>query len=151
MMFFHHWKQYQYANTRQYLRLPVFWPVKCKPKVEGSNSLIAQTKDVSAGGIRMTSLRDLSRSGGVSLVLPQNFPIGTSVDLEIFVPPLNRTIFALGQVVRSIPSKEGNYDLGIRFLKIDPKDQADLNEMVEKLSPPSQRKRFRLNWWRKIQ
>lgn len=135
-MLFDRWKGYSYPNTRRYLRLPASWPVKCTPRSEASSPLITQTKDIGAGG--------------VCLLFPKEFPALTLVDLEIHVPPLNRTILTVGQVVRSIPSREGRYELGIRFIQIDPKDQTDLNEAVENLTSHGQRRRFHLNWWRRI-
>lgn len=148
-MFFDRLRQYQYTNTRQYLRLPASWPVKCKPRTEGSPPMVTQTKDISAGGVRVISPRNTG-SEGVTLVSPQSFSVGTLLDLEIYVLPLSRTVSAGGQVVRSVPSKEGRFELGIRFIEINPKDQAELNEAVERLSPHRDRRRFGLSWWRKI-
>ena len=148
-MFFNRLRQYRYTNTRQYLRLPASWPVKCKPRTEGSSPLVSQTKDISAGGVRVISPRNTG-SGGVTLVFPQSFSVGTLLDLEIYVLPLSRTVKAGGQVVRAIPVSGGRFELGIRFIEINPKDQADLNEAVERLSTRRERRRFGLSWWRKI-
>ena len=130
-------KGYKYSNTRQYVRLPAAWPVKCQWGQPSGNLKITETTDVSAGG--------------VALLVPEPVPVGSSIRLQVHVPPLNRTVEAEGRVLRCQSTGRGNYELGIRFLRIDPKDQADLNEAVRKFYSPGQRQRQQGgNWWRNL-
>lgn len=127
---------YQYENTRQYLRLPASWPIKCEPQTAADSSHISSTKDVGAGG--------------VAVQVNQMIPAGSRIRMEIHVPPLNRSIQAMGQVVRCLPAPDGRFQLGIRFQEIDPQDQTALNEAIQKLLPSRHASRKRSHWWRKI-
>ncbi len=135
-MFHNRSKQYKYDNTRQYLRLPVSWPLKCAVGAQGGDRQhVTRAKDISAGGIRV--------------LVPENIPLGHTVHVEIHVPPLNRVISAKGQVVRAEP--QGNQiELGIRFVEIDPQDQTALSEAIDKFFSPDERSRQQQAWWRKI-
>jgi len=134
---FHLRKGYRYENTRQYLRLPASWPIKCEPRTAADGKHVVRTKDVGAGG--------------VAVIVEEMLPIGTHLHLEIHVPPLNRTIPAEGQVVRCLPARRGRgFELGVYFDQIDPKDRADLNEAIERSIGPRGRTRQRSTWWRKL-
>ncbi len=134
-MFHHLFKGYKYENTRQYLRLPASWPIRCEVE-PGNQPKIASTKDVSAGGVAM--------------VVQQMIPVGSRLHIEISVPPINRSIAAKAQVIRCVPGRGGHFELGIRFLEINSKDQADLNGAIEKFYSPNERARQQKTWWRKI-
>ncbi len=130
-------KGYKYGNTRQFVRLPAAWPVKCALDKTSSDLRITETTDVSAGGI--------------ALLVPQPVPIGSSIRLEVHTPPLGRAITAEGTVLRCEPTGREGYELGIRFTRIDPKDQADLNEAIQKFYSPGQRERQQGGtWWRRL-
>jgi len=137
-MFRHRFGQrYKYQNTRQYLRLPISWPVKCEPTTQQAQEgrHVTATQDVSAGGMRM--------------VVREEVPVDSEVILEIHVPPLERTIQAVGKVLRCQPSRRG-FELGVRFERIDPRDQVALNEAVEQFYSPRKRVRHQQSWWRRI-
>ncbi len=134
-MFFDRFKKYKYDNTRRHLRLPAAWPIKCEPLPTEEKRPLLSTKDVSAGG--------------VAVVLRGMIPVGTHLRIEIHVPPLGRSIASSAQVVRCTPSG-GSFDLGLRFLNIDPKDQQELNAAIEKFYGPGARDRQQSSWWRKI-
>ena len=127
---------YRYENTRQYLRIPASWPIKCVPQSPGESLNVAATRDVGAGGCAFYS--------------QQCIPVGSQIHLEILVPPLNRSILANGRVVRCMAVRGGGFDLGIQFLRIDPKDQAELNDSIERLSTRGRRARHERSWWRKL-
>ena len=123
-------KGYQYDNTRQWIRLPAAWPVK-------AGFQIAESIDVGAGGI--------------SMILPQNVPVGSRLPLEIYTPPLERSVRAEGQVIRSIPSEKTGCTVGVLFVRIDPQDQQALNETVERFYRPRERTRQQKGiWWRAL-
>ena len=78
-------------------------------------------------------------------------PVGSRIQVEIHVPPLGRSILAEGAVVRCVAAPGGGFDLGIRFDRIDPKDQNDFNEAIERFYSPRQRDRQRGGtWWRRL-
>lgn len=130
-------KGYKYSNTRQYLRLPAAWPVKCAVGSASSDPRVTETTDVSAGG--------------VAILVPEPVPAGNPIHLEVHAPPLGRTIQAEGTVLRCQPAGQVGYELGIRFVRIDPKDQADLSEAIRTFYNPGQRDRQQGGtWWRKL-
>ena len=105
-------------RTRRYLRLPASWPVKIRLRSGPGTRHVAATKNVSAGGI--------------AVVLQKMFPVGTDLHIEIYVPPLDHTIRAEGEVVRCVTLRGGHFESGIHFLEIHPKDRAALTKAVEK-------------------
>ena len=129
-------KGYSYENTRQYLRLPAAWPIKYEPKQVPAGHYVTETQDISAGGVRVQSREML--------------PIGTQIHIEVHVPVLNRNVSAEGQVVRCLPARGGGFELGIRFLHIEPQDRAALGEAVEQFLTPRQRGTHKRTWWRKL-
>ena len=129
-------KRYKYENTRQYMRLPVAWLIKCEPKIPTDVHRVTMTRDVSAGG--------------VCVVMREMIPVGSRIRVEIHVPPLARSIRADGQVIRCLPAHGGGFQLGIQFLEIDPKERAALNEAIEKSAGPRVRTHQKRSWWRKL-
>ncbi len=136
-MFHHRSKGYKYSNTRRYIRLPAAWPIKYEPQAQGSGRQVTHTSDVSAGGVAI-SVREM-------------LPAGSRIRMEIHVPPLGRSISAEGEVVRCVASHRGGFSIGIRFHRIDPKDQTDFNEAIEQFYSPRQRDRQHGGaWWRRF-
>ena len=130
-------KSYRYENTRRYPRLPAAWPIRCTPEAAPpGNPHVTATRDVSAGGVAM--------------VAREMVPVGSRIRIEIHALPLNRTLAAHGQVVRCLPMRRGGFDLGIRFLEIDPRDRADLNGAIETLLGPRSRAKQGKSWWRRL-
>jgi len=129
---------YLFPNSRQYIRLPAAWPIKCEPQTQEDGKHVVHTRDISAGG--------------VSIEIKEVLPPGTRVHLEILVPPLNRTIQADGKVVRSLSAlKGGGSIVGIQFERIDPEDRLALKEAVERFSKAlKDRKPHKEHWWRQI-
>ncbi|MBI3956517.1 MAG: PilZ domain-containing protein [Candidatus Kerfeldbacteria bacterium] len=127
--------RYRYANTRQFPRLPTSWPIRYKVRTAAENQRVTATKDVSAGGVGMWA--------------QEMIPVGAIVQMEIHILPLKRSIEAQAQVVRCRPLKGGHFDLGIKFLVINPQDQADLADAVQRSLSPRRRARHAGSWWRK--
>ncbi|MBI3318386.1 MAG: PilZ domain-containing protein [Candidatus Omnitrophica bacterium] len=139
MAFWDRWRKgYKYKNTRQYIRIPAAWPIKCEPVEAGW-----------AGGPHITATQDVS-GGGVRILLKQMIPAGARIRLEIHVPPLGRSIQAAGQVVRCLPSRRGGFETGIRFDEVQPQDRAALIEAIDKFVTSGQKIRQERSWWRKI-
>ena len=130
-------KGYRYDNTRRYVRLPAAWPIRYEAQAEGEGAprQVTHTADVSAGGVAL-SVREM-------------LPIGSRIKLEVHVPPLNRSIQAVGKVIRCLPGRQGGYELGIRFEQISPTDQVVLDDAIQRFYSPRQRNRQRGGgWWR---
>ncbi len=131
-------KKSKYENTRQSLRLPAAWPIKCEPQTAGDGRHVVSTRDISAGG--------------VAVIVREMIPVGSRIRLEILVPPINRAIQAEGQVLRCLPDRRGGFELGIRFTTIAPEDQAALNEAIERFYNDRKKSRQqRGTWWRRFQ
>jgi len=130
-------KGYKYGNTRRYLRLPAAWPIKCESPADGAGRQVTHTADVSAGG--------------VSVTVREMIPVGGHVQLEIHIPPLDRSIQAQGKVVRCLPARGGGFSLGLQFEQIAPEDQQALREAIDRFYSPKQRARQEgAAWWRKL-
>lgn len=140
-MLFRRSKGYSYDNTRRYVRLPAAWPIKYEAAEEGSAEVagkqVSHTADVSAGG--------------VSLNIREMLPVGSRIKLEIHVPPLGRSVQAVGSVIRCAAAKKGGYDIGIRFEQIEKADQIVLDGAIQRFYSPRQRDKHRSGaWWRSL-
>lgn len=133
-------RKYNYANTRQYLRLPAVWPVKFEPislsPASPENPQVLRTRDVSAGG--------------VAVVSREKIPVGSRIRVEVHVPLLDRSFSAEGHVVRCLALRDGQFDLGIRFDRIESATQAALNAAIEKYYGPDKDRQLRGTWRRNI-
>ena len=128
-------KGYRYDNTRRFVRLPAAWPIRYETQAEGTSRQVTHTADVSAGGVAL-SVREM-------------IPVGSRIQLEVHVPPLNRSIQAIGEVTRCFPGRRGGYEIGIRFEKINTTDQVILDDAIQRFYSPRQRSRQRGGaWWR---
>ncbi len=128
-------KGYKYSNTRNYLRLPAPWPIRCQPQGDGTEKT------------QVTSASDVS-AGGVSLIVNEPLEAGSRLHVEIHVPPLNRSIHAEGIVVRCTPTGK-RFELGVRFDQIDPLERIALNEAVERFYSPRDLTRQNNRTWRR--
>ncbi len=135
-MFDRLFKKYKYENTRRYPRLPASWPIKCEPATPSDGKMVTQTNDISAGGVAITVRKML--------------PVGTRLQLEIHIPPLDRSLRATGRVVRCSEGRGGGFELGVRFDQIDLKDQGALREAIESFYGPEGLSHQRKSWWRKF-
>ena len=135
-MFHHFFKRYKYENTRQYLRLPAIWLVKCTVLSASNGQSLDSTRNVSAGG--------------VSLVSQERVPVGSHLKIDLHVPPLNRSLSTNTVVVRCLPRKDGRFDLGLRFLDLSEKDRADLDQAISHSVPSRHKALQQKSWWRKI-
>jgi hypothetical protein len=135
-MFHRRWgRGYEYENTRQHVRLRAPWPVKCEPRSPGAGSYVTTAQDVGAGGI--------------GVILPVALPLGSRLNVELHVTPLDRTIRVEAEVASARPQRGGFY-LGIRFIQPDPPLQQVLRETIDQFFPPRKQRRHQGSWWRKI-
>ena len=133
--------KYSYDNTRRFVRLPAAWPVRYE----------AQTGSENPGGERkVTHTADVS-AGGIALSIREMLPVGSRVQVEVHIPPLDRSVHAMGIVMRCMPDRQRGYNVGIRFEQIDAQDQALLNDAIEQFYSPRQRNRHQGGaWWRRL-
>ena len=137
-MFLRRSKGYKYDNTRRYMRLPAAWPIKY------------ELLQVEGGGLKVTHTADVG-AGGVALSVGEMFQVGSRIQIEVHVPPLDRSIHAVGEVMRCAPVRRGGYTLGIRFEQIDSQDQAALDEAIGRFYSPRQKNRQHDGaWWRNL-
>lgn len=68
--------------------------------------------------------KDLSREG-LKINSPTPLPEGTNVDLELDIPDDPKSVRTTGKIVwsRSSGGQDQGYDIGIRFLMMDPVDK----------------------------
>ncbi len=135
--------RYRYPNTRQYLRLSAPWPIRIERRSGPS-----ERRDQPSEDRRISITKDVS-AGGIGLAVKEIVPVGSPIYVEIFIPPLNRTICAKGQVVR-VNAQRNNFDLGIRFVQIDPEERTALNEAILQFYTPEQQARHQGTWRRKV-
>ncbi len=134
-MFDNFFKRYKYANTRQFLRIQAPWPLKYQLSTEADNPRVTLAKDVSAGGL--------------GVVVQERIPVGSQIQVEIHVPPLSRTLSAEGQVVRT-GAQGDSFELGVRFVQMNPEDRQALDEAIEKFYSPKERARQQGTRWRRL-
>lgn len=120
-------------QLRNFVRIPVMLEVYFSENVEG---------DHQPAFTKCTSL-DIS-GGGIRLLLRQEYPAGTRLNLRILIPLNNRTeeVEVVGRVVRSWPDKNVNlYQTAIQFTEISRKHEDLIVRFV--LSKMSQQRRLR--------
>ena len=68
--------------------------------------------------------KDLSREG-LKINSPTQLPEGTAVDLELDIPDDPKPVRTTGKIVwsRSSQGQDQGYDIGIRFMMMDPVDK----------------------------
>jgi c-di-GMP-binding flagellar brake protein YcgR len=129
-------KYYKYSNTRQSLRVPSSFLIKCKlaETSDDERFIIATTKDISGAG--------------VSFIAKEELPLLANVELEIGFPNTPYPIKATGKIVRLDQAKGHQlYKIAVQFLRIDIEDREVIEEYVKRAigrRPP------RKSWWRKF-
>ncbi|MFH1776406.1 MAG: PilZ domain-containing protein [Candidatus Omnitrophota bacterium] len=93
-------------EKRKYRRLEESVVVKHKMQ-ESGNKGSSPGKNISAGGVRLTTVHDIH--------------VGTKLELELNIPNNFRPFYALGEVIwvkKITVEKEERYDIGIKFTKL---------------------------------
>ncbi len=125
------------SDRRQFTRIPLgatvgFQELTFSGIPEASQSVF---KDVSAGGLLLSSARD--------------YPLSTLLKLEVHIPGWGKTqhtfgpatekdvrpLVAVGQVVRVEQMDSGGFELGIKFLNVYPDDWAALLKFIAAAAP----------------
>lgn len=93
-------------DKRKFTRLVQVMPARHRPS-QGTVIEPASVKDISVGGVRLSSAADLAA--------------GTSVDVEVAIPNSSEPYYMRGEVVwrrDNNPAENKNFDLGIRFVRV---------------------------------
>ncbi len=108
---------YQGSERRKHPRVAGKFVVSYRVKAEVDNYDISQTRDLSLGGMLLTTNR--------------NFPPGTILAIEIRLPFFINAISLTGRVLGSKEVvRDLIYDTRINFLEIDPKSENIVKDTV---------------------
>lgn len=109
--------KYAGPERREYVRIAGKFVVSYRVKDDADNVDITQTRNISLGGMVLTTNR--------------NFPKGTFLTLDIRLPFFVGTISIIGRVqdTREIV-KDLIYDTHIKFITVDPKSESIIKETV---------------------
>ena len=120
-MFFQSKKKYAAKNERRHKRLRADYLIKHREAGVEGEAAVANIKDISAGGVKFWT--------------EKFYPEGTLVKVSIWVPPIERTVDALGRVVRIHQAGDHLfYYASVGFLEVPRRDQEALNAFIEGLS-----------------
>lgn len=113
-------------NTRRYKRFKASYLLKFRLAVEPTAEYFYNITDLSASGLRFWS--------------DKFFTEGSLAQVSFIMPPLNRTFEILGRIVRTRryqaedPKEAPIYYIAIGFLDLPAKDQAQVNDFIEKIA-----------------
>ena len=84
--------------------------------------------------IKATKTRNISE-GGICIIALEKLPVGSTLDLDFFLPDDKKIIKAKGKVAWVNEFSVGNdankaYDLGIEFVQINKSDTQKINKYV---------------------
>ncbi len=71
--------------------------------------------------------------GGIALLLPEAMPPGAQAELTIEVPGSNIPVTVLAEVVDRMVRRETEWEVGVRFLDMDPSDARLIEAYVDRL------------------
>ena len=113
-------RKFKLRNQRRYKRMRADFLVKYQLQGKGETH-ITNIQDISAGGVRFW--------------LDNTIPESVVLNVNIYIPPLERSVEALAQVLRVRRTKEGFlYSAAVSFLEIKKEDRDAINEFAESLS-----------------
>ena len=114
-------KTYPSQNTRRFKRLRGNFLVKYQIAMLGGESVVANVRDVSGGGIKFWT--------------KEFVPEGALLRLSLLIPAMDHPLEMLGRVLRvSRPRHAGMVYLAVEFLEMSRADQAALDDLIESLS-----------------
>src|SRR5688572_21219692 len=98
-----------------------------------------------AEGPYLLNTKDIS-AGGVSMISQKMVPSGAALEMEILIPPINKSIKAVGKVLRCIEKRKGEFELGVQFEEIDPEEQVLLDQAIETFYKSKETAPHRQRW-----
>ena len=104
-----------HEDRRQYRRVQA--PVFCRPTLKGGPR--RQTVDISLGGLRIFSEEDVAK--------------GTRFELELFLPDRSTVLCKVEVMwIERLPAgSPSNYDVGLKFTEVDPRDLEKLAVVLD--------------------
>jgi len=95
-----------------------------------------------SGKTSLSNPRDIS-SGGTSFVCDETLPMHSMLELDIYLPPLDDFIMAIGKVVNSFLVKGTDRHLvGVQFTAMDPENKKRLSSYIEGIAKDSRMQRY---------
>lgn len=108
------------ANARRYKRFRADFLVKYQ--INGK------------GEVRITNVRDIG-AGGIRFWADEQVPESSLVDINVYLPPLERSVEATAKVLRTRKVKKGFlYYVAVQFLDLSGQDREAIDEFAETLS-----------------
>ena len=113
-------RQSKVMNSRRYKRFRADFLVKYQVDRKGE-TYITNARDISAGGLRLWLDKPISES--------------SILNVSVYLPPLQRTVDALAQVLRVRSAKRDLFfDVAVSFLDLKQEDREAINKFSENLS-----------------
>ena len=113
-------KKLKIRNTRRHKRFRADFLVKYQ--IDGK------------GEARITNARDIS-AGGLRFWADEKVPESSLLKVSLYLPPLDRAVDAVAQVLRTRKVKKGLfYYVAVQFLDLKQEDREAINEFAESLS-----------------
>ena len=103
-------------ERRKFPRIETDLLVKYKVLEEDERMKFVENKDISGGGVCLKIDKELKKD--------------TILAMELHFEKANCKIFTIGEVAWNKMTEEGNYETGIKFLKIAEEDYFKLNEII---------------------
>lgn len=105
-------------NRRRHKRLDAHFLLKYETRTPGTSPRITNIKNISAGGAKFLT--------------QESFPPSATIQVNILIPPLERSFPAKAKIIRVRRHKRKFiYSVAVEFTGIEPKDQEALNQFVE--------------------
>ena len=107
------------AEQRKFIRLDSSISVRYHiNKNQTKNPVTTVTKNISAGGLR--------------IIVKERMPIGSSIDISLQMPNETHIIPIVGEVVWTIENKDRSFDVGIKYIDVNPQDIQKITDYVLK-------------------
>lgn len=113
-------KKLRMNNARRYKRFRADFLVKYQISGKGE-ARITNARDIGAGGLRFWA--------------DEKIPESAVMNVSVYLPPLERTVEAVAQVLRTRKVPKGFlYYVAVRFLDLNQEDREAINKFADNLS-----------------
>ena len=115
-------RTYSYENTRQFKRMNSYYLVRYKTVggADPDRNVLASTRNISAGGILLRTYDEVKPKA--------------SLEIEMYMPNIGKTVRVLGEVVRAlkVPGTD-SYEIGICFKKIEEDVKQSIDSYIREI------------------
>jgi len=115
-------KKYKGPERRTYMRMGVDCAVDY---LKLNNDLKPMGNSINSG-----YTKDMS-GAGISFISPERIPDGAFLELHIKIPTVNKSLTAIGKIVRCDSEKEKKFEMAVAFIWISEKDKALIDTYVK--------------------